>query len=107
MARKDIITGEVMEAALRALDKLIATPPSPKEKIYSRKEVFLSLRAKAKEAMTKGYSLEAVLNSLRSAGIEASESTARQYLKPGKSRKREVMLKSALSVQKRAVGRSE
>lgn len=84
MARKNIITGEVIEAAIKTLDKLIATPPSPREKTYTRKEAFLALRAKAKGALAAGHSLESVLEALRKEGIETSASTARQYLKPSR-----------------------
>jgi hypothetical protein len=57
-------------------------------KIYSRRDAFLKLRARAKEALAAGHSLETVLDDLKGIGIGMTLSTARQYLKPGRKTKR-------------------
>jgi hypothetical protein len=42
------------------------------------------LRAKAKEALAAGHTLETVLDDLKGVGLGMTISTARQYLKPGR-----------------------
>lgn len=88
MSQREVITEDTIQAALDALDRRIATPPPPSEVRYSRKEAFLKLRAKAKEALAAGHSLETVLDDLRGVGLGMTISTARQYLKPGKKPRR-------------------
>jgi hypothetical protein len=84
MIKRDVITEGMFQAALQALDRRIATPPPPSERRYSRREAFVRLRAKAKEALAAGHSLETVLDDLKGVGLGMTISTARQYLKPGK-----------------------
>lgn len=84
MARRDVITEEILQAALAALDARIVKPVLPSEKRYSRREAFLKLRAKAKEALAAGHALETVLDDLKGVGLGLTVSTARQYLKPGR-----------------------
>jgi len=84
MKRRDVITEEILQAAFAALDTLIATPVPPQQRTYSRKEAFLKLRAKAKEALAAGHSLETVLADLKGLGLGLTVSTARQYMKPGR-----------------------
>lgn len=84
MKPRDVITEATIQAALEALQKRIAIPPPPTETRYSRKEAFLKLRSKAREALAAGHSLEVVLEDLKGVGLGMTISTARQYLKPGK-----------------------
>jgi len=48
----------------------------------------LKLRAKAREALAAGHSLEVVLDDLKGVGLGMTIATARQYLKPGKKSSR-------------------
>ena len=84
MAQRDVITEDILQAAIAALDARIAAPVLPTVKRYSRREAFLKLRAKAKEALAAGHSLETVLDDLKGIGLGLTVSTARQYLKPGR-----------------------
>ncbi len=84
MAQREVITENIVQAAIVALDARIAAPVLPTEKRYSRREAFLKLRAKAKEALAAGHSLETVLDDLKGVGLGLTISTARQYLKPGR-----------------------
>src|SRR6516165_10545371 len=84
MAQRKVITEDILQAAIAALDARIAAPVLPTEKRYSRREAFLKLRAKAKEALAAGHSLETVLDDLKGVGLGLTVSTARQYLKPGR-----------------------
>lgn len=84
MAQREVITEDILQAAIAALDARIAAPVLPTEKRYSRREAFLKLRAKAKEALAAGHSLETVLDDLKGVGLGLTISTARQYLKPGR-----------------------
>lgn len=88
MAKSQVITEEMIEAALALLDKRIAEPPPPSAKSYSRRDAFLKLRGRAKEALAAGHSLETVLDDLKGIGIGMTISTARQYLKPGRKAKK-------------------
>ena len=84
MTQREVITEAMLQAAIAALDKRIAMPPLPAEKRYSRREAFAKLRAKAKEALAAGHTLETVLDDLKGVGLGMKISTARQYLKPGR-----------------------
>lgn len=84
MSQRDGITEKILQAAIAALDARIAVPVPPAEKRYSRREAFFKLRAKAKEALAAGHSLETVLDDLKGVGLGLTLSTARQYLKPGR-----------------------
>jgi hypothetical protein len=84
MTQREVITEAMLQAAIAALDKRIAMPPLPAEKRYSRREAFAQLRAKAKEALAAGHTLETVLDDLKGVGLGMTISTARQYLKPGR-----------------------
>ena len=84
MTQREVITEAMLQAAIAALEKRIALPPLPAEKRYSRREAFAKLRAKAKEALTAGHTLETVLDDLKGVGLGMTISTARQYLKPGR-----------------------
>lgn len=88
MAKTQVVTEEMIEAALLLLEKRIAEPPSPALKTYSRRDAFLKLRGRAKEALAAGHSLETVLDDLKGVGIGMTISTARQYLKPGRPSKK-------------------
>lgn len=88
MAQREVITEDILQAAIAALDALIAAPVPPAEKRYSRREAFLKLRAKAKDALAAGHSLETVLDDLKGVGLGLTVSTARQYLKPGRKTSR-------------------
>jgi hypothetical protein len=84
MTQREVITEAMLQAAIAALDKRIAMPFLPAEKRYSRREAFAKLRAKAKEALAAGHTLETVLDDLKGVGLGMTISTARQYLKPGR-----------------------
>jgi hypothetical protein len=84
MAQREVITEDILQAAIAALDARIAAPVLPTEKHYSKREVFLKLRAKAKEALAAGHSLKTILDDLKGVGLGLTVSTARQYLKPGR-----------------------
>jgi hypothetical protein len=84
MTQREVITEAMLQAAIAALDKRIAMPPLPAERKYSRREAFAKLRAKAKEALAAGHTLETVLDDLKGVGLGMTISTARQYLKPGR-----------------------
>jgi hypothetical protein len=84
MTQREVITEAMLQAAIAALDKRIAMPPLPAEKRYSRRDAFAKLRAKAKEALAAGHTLETVLDDLKGVGLGMTISTARQYLKPGR-----------------------
>jgi len=84
MTQREVITEAMLQAAIAALDNRIAMPPLPAEKRYSRREAFAKLRAKAKEALAAGHTLETVLDDLKGVGLGMTISTARQYLKPGR-----------------------
>jgi hypothetical protein len=88
MAKNEVITEAMIEAALALLEKRIAEPPPPSTKSYSRRDAFLKLKGRAKEALAAGHSLETVLDDLKGIGIGMTISTARQYLKPGRKTKR-------------------
>ena len=88
MAKTQVITEEMIEAALALLEKRIAEPPPPSAKSYSRRDAFLKLKDRAKEALAAGHSLETVLDDLKGIGIGMTISTARQYLKPGRKAKK-------------------
>lgn len=87
MAKSQVVTEDMIEAALLLLDKRIAE--SPALKTYSRRDAFLKLRGRAKEALAAGHSLETVLDDLKGIGIGMTISTARQYLKPGRSTRKQ------------------
>lgn len=84
MAQREVITEAMLQAAIAALDRRIAMPPLPAERKYSRREAFVKLRGKAKEALAAGHTLETVLDDLKGVGLGMTISTARQYLKPGR-----------------------
>ena len=84
MTKRGVITEATIQAAFTLLEKRIAEPPPPHEKYYSRREAFLKLRAKAKQALSVGHSLETVLDDLKGIGLGLTISTAKQYLKPGR-----------------------
>jgi len=84
MAQREVITEAMIQAALEALDERIAIPPPPTERKYSRREAFAKVRAKAREALAAGHTLETVLDDLKGVGLGMTISTARQYLKPGR-----------------------
>ena len=65
MAKSQTVTEGMIEAALVLLEKRIAEPPSPLLKMYSRRDAFLKLRGRAKEALAAGHSLETVLDDLK------------------------------------------
>ncbi len=94
MAKNEVITEEMIEAALALLEKRIAEPPAPSTKSYSRRDAFLKLKGRAKEALAAGHSLETVLDDLKGIGIGMTISTARQYLKPGRKTKRAAAMQS-------------
>jgi hypothetical protein len=83
MGPRRVITDEMVESAFAALQVLIEKPPPPASRLYSRKEAFMKLRAKAREALAAGHSLETVLNDLKGVGLGMTLSSAHQYLKPG------------------------
>lgn len=85
MAKIKVITEEMIEAALSLLEKRIAEPPPAALKTYSRRDAFLKLKSRAKEALAAGHTLETVLDDLKGIGIGLTISTARQYLKPGRA----------------------
>jgi hypothetical protein len=87
MAKNHVITESMIEAALALLEKRIAEPPATSMKSYSRRDAFLKLRGRAREALAAGHSLETVLDDLKGIGIGMTLSTARQYLKPGRKAK--------------------
>ncbi|WP_263358608.1 hypothetical protein [Acidicapsa ligni] len=87
MAKNQVITESMIEAALAVIEKRIAEPPAKPMKSYSRRDAFLKLRGRAKEALAVGHSLETVLDDLKGVGIGMTLSTARQYLKPGRKAK--------------------
>jgi hypothetical protein len=87
MAKSQVITEGMIEEALALLDKRIAQPPPPSIKSYSRRDAFLKLKARTKEALAAGHSLETILDDLKGIGIGMTISTARQYLKPGRKTK--------------------
>lgn len=91
MAKNEVITEEMIEAALALLEKRIAEPPPPSIKSYSRRDAFLKLKGRAKEALAAGHSLETVLDDLKGIGIGMTLSTARQYLKPGRKAKKPIV----------------
>jgi hypothetical protein len=62
MTQREVITEAMLQAAIAALDRRIAMPPLPAERKYSRREVFVKLRGKAKEALAAGHTLETVLD---------------------------------------------
>jgi hypothetical protein len=95
MAKNQVITEEMIHAALALLDKRIANPPPAAAKSYSRRDAFLKLRGRAKEALAAGHSLETVLDDLKGIGIGMTISTARQYLKPGRKPKKPVSTPSS------------
>ena len=84
MAQREVITEAMIQAAIEVLDERIAIPPPPTESKYSRREAFAKLRAKAREALAAGHTLETVLDDLKGVGLGMTISTARQYLKPGR-----------------------
>jgi hypothetical protein len=84
MTQREVITEAMLQAAIAALDRRIAMPPLPAERKYSRREAFVKLRGKAKEALAAGHTLETVLDDLKGLGLGMTISTARQYLKPGR-----------------------
>jgi hypothetical protein len=84
MMKKNVISEAMIRAAFELLEKRIAEPPPLKERSYTRREAFVKLRAKAKEALAAGHTLEAVLDDLKGIGLGMTLSTARQYLKPGR-----------------------
>jgi hypothetical protein len=84
MMKKIVISEAVIQAAFELLEKRIAEPPPLRERSYTRREAFVKLRAKAKEALAAGHTLEAVLDDLKGIGLGMTLSTARQYLKPGR-----------------------
>jgi hypothetical protein len=84
MMKKHVISEAVIQAAFKLLEKRIAEPPPIKERSYTRREAFIRLRAKAKEALSAGHTLEAVLDDLKGIGLGMTLSTARQYMKPGR-----------------------
>ena len=88
MAKTQVVTEEMIDAALLLLEKRIAEPPPAAIRTYSRRDAFLKLRGRAKEALAAGHSLETVLDDLKGIGIGMTISTARQYLKPGRSAKK-------------------
>lgn len=88
MTQREVITEAMLQAAIAALDRRIAMPPLPAERKYSRREVFVKLRGKAKEALAAGHTLETVLDDLKGVGLGMTISTARQYLKPGRKTSR-------------------
>jgi hypothetical protein len=100
MAKNKVITEEMIEAAFAVLEKRIAEPPIALVKIYSRRDAFLKLRARAKEALAAGHSLETVLDDLKGIGIGMTLSTARQYLKPGRKTKRSPVTSPSLEIPK-------
>jgi hypothetical protein len=100
MAKNKVITEEMIEAAFAVLDKRIAEPPTALVKIYSRRDAFLKLRARAKGALAAGHSLETVLDDLKGIGIGMTISTARQYLKPGRKAKRSPVESPSPEIQK-------
>ena len=91
MAKNEVITEAMIEAAFALLEKRIAEPPPPSTKNYSRRDAFLKLKNRAKEALAAGHSLETVLDDLKGVGIGMTISPARQYLKPGRKTKRVAM----------------
>lgn len=102
MAKSQVITEEMIDAALALLDKRIAEPPPASAKSYSRRDAFIKLRGRAKEALSAGHSLETVLDDLRGVGIGMTISTARQYLKPGRKSKKPATVTplSGISIRK-------
>jgi len=91
MAKTAVITEAMIEAAFKSLEKRIAEPPPPTIRTYTRKDAFLKLKECAKEALAAGHSLETVLEDLKGVGIGLSLSTARQYLKPGRKLKKQLV----------------
>lgn len=98
MAKYQVITEDMIEAALRLLEKRISEPPPVRMKNYSRREAFLKLRARTKEALAAGHSLETVLDDLKGVGIGLTIATAYQYLKPCRKTKRIATRPSNLAV---------
>ena len=88
MAKTQVVTEEMINAALLLLEKRIAEPPSAAIRTYSRRDAFLKLRGRAREALAAGHSLETVLDDLKGIGIGMTISIARHYLKPGRSAKK-------------------
>ena len=82
--KKEVITEDVLRVAIEILEGRIRTPAPAKQKCYSRKEAFLKLCVKAREALSAGHSLETILDDLKGVGLGMTLSTARQYLKPGR-----------------------
>lgn len=97
MAKTRVITEEMIDAALVVLEKRIAEPPPATMKTYSRRDAFLKLKSRAKDALAAGHSLETVLDDLKGIGIGMTLSTARQYLKPGRVAKRQNAVSSPTS----------
>jgi hypothetical protein len=87
MAKNHVITESMIEEAFALLEKRIAEPPATPMRSYSRRDAFLKLKGRAKEALAVGHSLETVLDDLKGIGIGMTLSTARQYLKPGRKTK--------------------
>lgn len=65
MAKMQVITEEMIEAALSLLEKRVAEPPPAALKTYSRRDAFLKLKSRAKEALAAGHTLETVLDDLK------------------------------------------
>jgi hypothetical protein len=105
MAKSQSITEEMIDAALALLDKRIAEPPPVSVKRYSRRDAFLKLKSRAKEALAAGHSLETVLDDLKGIGIGMTISTARQYLKPGRKTKKFSVMPPEPEVKKAKVSK--
>ena len=88
MAKNRVVTEEMIDQALKLLEKRVAEPPLAQVRIYSRRDAFLRLKARAKEALATGHSLETILDDLKGVGIGMTLSTARQYMKPGRKMRR-------------------
>ena len=88
MAKSRVVTEAMIDQALELLHKRIAEPPLESVKSYTRRDAFIKLKSRAKEALAAGHSLETILDDLKGVGIGMTLSTARQYMKPGRKAKR-------------------
>lgn len=88
MAKSRVVTEAMIDQALELLHKRIAEPPLESVKSYTRRDAFIKLKSRAKEALAAGHSLETILDDLKGVGIGMTLSTARQYMKPGRKTKR-------------------
>jgi hypothetical protein len=98
MAKRTLLTEETRRKAMEVLKKRASTPAPPREKTYTQRELFQSLKSEIRAALDAGHSWDTIVADLKGVGLGLSVPSAKQYMKPGKKQRKNTTKQSNATV---------